>query len=201
MPQSQEAKLKDLYEEIELDPDFESLRRPNIRFVPGTGPMNPDLMLIGEAPGKMENAKCVPFIGTAGSNLNNFLSEAGIPRNRIFLTNLIKYWPLNFNSTEFSRTRPPSKEETDAARDYILEEIDIVNPRIVGLCGFYSLNTVLPDESSIRKVNGHLLHDRFVPLYHPAVISYDERKVPLLREGYMKLGDILKGHPKLGKTG
>jgi uracil-DNA glycosylase len=69
--------LNRVYEQYKADRRLEHLRRPGINFVPGMGPLKPALMLIGEAPGRLENAKHLPFVGQAGIALSNLLEDVG----------------------------------------------------------------------------------------------------------------------------
>src|SRR6186713_1299919 len=63
------------------------------RYVPGIGPIEPDLMIIGEAPGKNESEQGIPFVGPSGEILNECLRKAGIRRNECYITNVCKYQP------------------------------------------------------------------------------------------------------------
>jgi DNA polymerase len=62
-------------------------------YVNGIGPLEPDLMAIGEAPGSNENAQGIPFVGASGDILNDCFSKAGIKRNAVYITNVVKYQP------------------------------------------------------------------------------------------------------------
>jgi len=186
--------LTALYKDYQEDPKFDNLRHESIKFVPGSGPINPTLMLVGEAPGRLENAKGECFVGRAGDILNGLLQGIGINRSEVFVTNVIKYWPIDFTTGTFNSTRQLSEEEIEAARDYLTHEIDIIQPKIVGLCGGFATRSIFPDLKTVYHYNGKLLDDMFVPLYHPAVLSYTQsmRKWPAVRKGYNRLGDLLK---------
>jgi len=179
--------LHDLYTRIHNDPVFEDLRSTGSNFVGGQGPFRePELMLIGEAPGKLENANKIPFVGIAGKNLNELLMKVNLNPRNIFITNIIKYWPQDSESN----TRKPSKKEMEAARPYIMEEIEILNPMFVGLMGDTAIRTILSEqeyEGNVYSVNGKIFDDRFVALYHPAVLSYSPEKKAQVFEGYRKL--------------
>lgn len=176
--------LADLYEAYKKDPRFDHLRRDTVNFVPGVGPLKPTLMLIGEAPGRMENAKRIPFVGQAGQALTNLLEDVGIIEYDIFETNAVKYWPPR-RGTPPNVT--PTEEEISASREYLLREIEIVDPAIIGMCGVSAYKAVFADAKTIYDHHGELLEGRFVPLYHPARICYDPSTKPKVREGYTKL--------------
>jgi uracil-DNA glycosylase len=90
---SKKDELQALYEDYMIDERFEHFRDLHKNFVPGMGPLSPKLMLVGEAPGRMENAKRLPFVGQAGINLANLLEDVGIDQYNVFMTNVLKYWP------------------------------------------------------------------------------------------------------------
>lgn len=175
--------LRNLYLEYKEDPRFDHMKVPGHRMVGGTGPLNPRLMLIGEAPGKLENARGVPFVGRAGENLMNILEDVGIDAHEVYLTNAVKFLPLD----KERKIRAPSMAEMEASREYLSREIDIVNPKVVGLCGRVPLMTVLPGAGPWKAIHGHLLHNRFVPLYHPAFITYRPERKSDVKAGYRKL--------------
>jgi len=185
---SQKAKLKELYDQYTVDPVFDHLRAEDINFVPGAGVLKPKVMLIGEAPGKIENAKTIPFVGPAGKELKIILEEVHIDSdNDVFFTNVVKYWPR----TKERRTRPPVEKEVQASRKYLLEEIELVNPIFIGLCGRISIQAIFPNVESVRSQHGKLLHGRFVPLYHPAVVLYKPEKKEEVLIGYRVLRSLL----------
>lgn len=183
----QNDRLIALYDRYDSDLNFHMLRKPGVKIVPGSGQLNPILMLIGEAPGKLENARGAPFLGAAGNNLDKFLANINVNKEDTFKTNVIKYWPRLPSGS----TRPPYKEEIEDSRDYLLEEIDIVNPLLVGLLGFYAINTVFPSIRSVFAHHGKLLENKFVPLYHPAVTLYQPAKEDLVRSGFDSLSEYI----------
>ena len=89
----------------------------------------PALMLIGEAPGETEVLKRRPFVGRAGKNLDEFLSLAGLKREEIFVTNVVKIRPVEVGPTGRSRNRAPNREELALFTPWLLREIAQVRPR------------------------------------------------------------------------
>jgi len=152
--------------------------------VPGRGPLNCDIMLVGESPGTIENANRQPFVGRAGNNLTNILTDVGIDPYDVYMTNVVKYWP---RPEVPGAKRLLTEQEIKASREYLQEEIDIVDPLIVGLCGRFAIQAIYPDKTEVFADHGDLLDGRFVCLYHPAVLSYDKTKRDLLLQGYGKL--------------
>jgi DNA polymerase len=179
--------LKALYDSYLMDTKFAHLRDAKRKFVPGAGPLRANLMLVGEAPGKMENAKGVPFVGRAGINLTNLLEDVSIDVDDVFFTNAVKFYPLRHVDGNFT----PTEEEIAASREYLLKEIDIVEPLVVGMCGRTAIHTVYPNLNDVFHNHGKLLDGKFVPLYHPAVVSYQPHRKLAVREGYTKLAAYL----------
>jgi DNA polymerase len=180
--------LKALYDAYVVDERFQHLRDIGRKFVPGAGPLKPSVMLIGEAPGKMENAKGIPFVGRAGVILDNILTDVRIDSDDVFQTNSIKYQPAPVSQGPGLPPRfPPTEEEIEASREYILEEIEIVEPIVIGLCGRTAIHLVFPNVENVYSHHGELIKGKFVPLYHPAVIGYNPLRKIIVREGYTKL--------------
>jgi uracil-DNA glycosylase len=185
--------LKLLYDAYYVDERFSHLRRidPPRKFVPGSGPLKASLMLVGEAPGRMENAKGMPFVGRAGINLTNLLDDVKINSDDVFFTNAVKFWPEKKFDENNVANYTPTEEEVEASRDYLIKEIEIVEPLVVGMCGRTAINAIFPEINDVFHNHGALLKGRFVPLYHPARISYQPTSKRAVKEGYTKLAAYL----------
>jgi uracil-DNA glycosylase len=179
--------LNELYEEYEREPGLVTLRKPGIKLVKGRGPSNPDIMLVGEAPGALENASGEPFIGKAGKLLDQLLEKIGRIRDEIYITNAVKYWPLDENNS----TRHPSPIELGISKYYLLREIDIIKPRLVGLCGHSAITCLFPHVRSVSEVHAQLIAERYVPLYHPAQMGYKPLMSGKMLKGYKMLNEYL----------
>lgn len=101
----------------------------------GEGPQNPKLMLIGEAPGEQESLQGRPFVGKAGKNLDHFLELAGLAREEIYISNVVKIRPTKTGSTGRLSNRPPTKEEIAFFRPWLMAEIARVNPGVIATLG------------------------------------------------------------------
>jgi len=134
-----------------------------INAVPGEGPEDAKIMLIGEAPGKKEDETGRPFIGRAGALLGRALNEASLSREEVFITNVVKCRPPD--------NRKPKAKEIKACRTYLLEQIDIVRPSIIVTLGLTALqsfkDTKRMQESSFEWVYRDKKIKIF-PTYHPA---------------------------------
>ncbi len=95
--------------------------------VPGEGPSNARIMLIGQNPGSEEDISGRPFIGRSGKFLTKTLAEYGINRNQIFVTNIVKHVS--------PKNRKPTTEETKSCLPYLVNQIRIIKPKIVILVG------------------------------------------------------------------
>lgn len=186
---SREAGLQELNKLYSEDNRFETLRVEGNRLVPGNGPLEPKIMLIGEAPGRSENTRGRPFVGKAGVILNKVMNDAGLDLHAAYRTNIIKYWP---HDPETMEPRSCSASEFEGAVSYIRHEIELVNPSVVGLLGLNPLQALFPSCGSIFKIHGELMYEKYVPLYHPAVAMYRPEKYDTLLRGFKRLSDHVR---------
>lgn len=163
--------------------------RQNIVFGDG----NPDakLMLIGEAPGKDEDEKGLPFIGRSGRLLTRLLEEEGILRKEIFITNIVKCRPPN-------NRNPLPTESLTCKNLLLLNQIKIIKPKIIATVGACSLRlfTKKGDAANfkISKIHGQpFRHNNIliVPLYHPAYILRNNSKLPVFLQDIQLLKKLL----------
>ena len=152
-----------------------SLWRTKKNPVFGEGPENADVMLIGEAPGRNEDETGRPFVGKAGRLLNDLLNEAGLSRNSVYITNIVKCRPPG--------NRDPMPFEIEMCSPYLDLQISIIKPRIIITLGRFSMSFIQRKfglkEMPISKVHGMhfkidtlFYHGYFVPMYHPAAGLY-----------------------------
>ena len=150
---------------------------PDRALVPGDGNKSAGIMLVGEAPGRTEVATGRPFVGKAGKNLDRFLARIGLARGDIFITNCVKFRPTRPGVREGGANRPPTAGEIAAQRDFLMEEIELVNPKVLVTLGGVPLKSVLNDMgASIGAYHGRPVAGKngrtLFPLYHPASIIY-----------------------------
>ena len=129
--------------------------------VPGSGPSPAQIMLVGEAPGREEDLKGLPFVGRAGRLLDTALAQAGLERSEVFITSVIKCRP--------PENRKPMKREVDLCRPYLQAQMDLVRPRIVCLMGNTATQAVLGMQG-ITTLRGEIQQSRFLVTYHPAAV-------------------------------
>ena len=141
------------------------------RYVPGQGPSDAEVMLVGEAPGATEVSESAPFVGQAGRKLDSALNDIGIDRSGLYLTNVVKVRPPD--------NKTPTKDEIDAWMPVLEVEIDHVNPAIIVPLGTTASQAVLSTQEGITEVRGREFdrEDRtVVPTFHPAAMFYDDSK-------------------------
>lgn len=140
------------------------------------GNADAQIMLIGEASGKQENEQGLPFVGKSGEQLDDLLKKAGFenPESEIYFCNVVKCRPVKNN-----KDRKPSKEEVLACKKYLLEQINIVNPKIIILCGNTAKN-VFEIKEPMKTAHGKMYKNgeiKLFPIYHPRASITNEIKI------------------------
>lgn len=134
------------------------------RAVPGEGAAPARVMLVGEAPGTQEDVEGRPFVGRAGQFLNQMLTDIGLTREQVFVTNSVKCRP--------PRNRAPRDDELSICRENWLDrQIHLVDPRIIVLLGAASIRQIFGRTPRLSELHGQL-HTRegraYFFAYHPA---------------------------------
>jgi len=163
------------------------LHRGRTHAVPGDGPIDAQIMFIGEAPGFHEDQQGIPFVGAAGQFLNELLEEAGIDRDAVYITNVIKCRPPG--------NRDPKIEEVEACKDYLDRQIELIDPKIVVTLGRHSMARAFPDEKisavhgQARKVGDQI----YLPMYHPAAALHQPSLRSSVEADFQILRELLDG--------
>jgi len=155
------------------------------QVVPGEGPWDADIMLIGEAPGATEDLVGRPFVGAAGGLLDRCLKTVRLNRKKIYITNVVKCRPF--------KNRQPTTEEKALCFHYLSKQLEIVDPRLVILSGATSLSMFWP-KAKITVVHGTPFTSRgriFLPIYHPAAALRDRRIEPEIVADLKKVKGLL----------
>jgi DNA polymerase len=184
-----QAQLDDLAKKIvdvNVCPD---LKAQATQLVMGDGKPDADIVFIGEAPGKKEDIEGKPFIGAAGKFLNEMLAVAGMDRSDVYITNIVKYRPPN--------NRDPLPEEKSAFLPYLLEQLNIIQPKVVITLGRHSMEYFLPGQK-IGEIHGQpqamkLGNKQIIlmPLFHPAAALYNGSLRQTLVDDFLKVPEVL----------
>lgn len=168
---TKQVKLTTLAQEIIDTHVTPELKASAIQLVMGDGDANADIVFIGEAPGKQEDEQGLPFVGASGRFLNEMLAAAGMERNDVYITNIVKYRPPN--------NRDPLPEEKREFWPYLMRQLEIIQPKVVITLGRHSGECFIPDlrisrdHGHARTVTYHEYKFLVIPLYHPAAALYN----------------------------
>jgi len=157
----------------------------------GVGNPHASIMFVGEAPGFNEDQKGEPFVGAAGKLLNDLLASAGLSRDYIYIANVIKCRPPN--------NRDPEPDEVETCKPFLLQQIQLIRPKLVCTLGNWATQTLLERKVGITKVKAQAFYLKdFVlfPLLHPAAALHQGNLLPTLKEDFKKLKDFLDKHTK-----
>lgn len=189
-------------------------------FTPGQGPLHPDLMLVGEAPGRHEEKVNIPFSGASGQELIKFLNSIGYSRQNTYITSVVRQRPYSVKRVRDKKTgklvektpnRTPTKKEVLAFAPLFDWELATVKPRVIVPLGNTALQRLLGPHANIGDLHGQKLvrviqqatpdHQGYqwssekyvlVPMYHPAAVLYARRLMPVVQADWQKLGQIIQ---------
>ena len=163
-----------------------ALARTRIQSVPGEGPLDAEVMLIGEAPGANEDRQGRPFVGQAGQFLEELLAAAGMKRTEVYICNVLKCRP--------PANRDPQPDEITACRDYLDEQIALIDPLMVITLGRYSMSRYFP-QMAISRIHGQFknIDGRcYVPMYHPAAALHQQNLRDVILDDFRAVPRILE---------
>ncbi len=176
--------LQEIAEQVHVCTRCE-LYRGATNAVPGEGNPNARILLIGEAPGFHEDAQGKPFIGNSGKFLTELLAKAGLSREDVFITNVVKHRPPG--------NRDPLPDEILACALWLDKQISIIDPDVIVTLGRFSMARYFPGQR-ISKIHGQPkeVDGRFVvPMYHPAAALHNGSLKPELEADFAKLPRLL----------
>lgn len=139
--------------------------------VPGQGDPHAPLMLIGEGPGEQEDWQGLAFVGPAGRLLTQMLAAIQLPRERVYICNVVKCRP--------PQNRQPTPEERAACLPHLRGQVALVKPRVIVLLGATAVAAVLGPEQRITRCRGQWFERKGVSIlatYHPAALLRDPAK-------------------------
>lgn len=186
-----EEKIKKLEEEVE-NCEKCGLYKTRNNPVPGEGSLGAKIMFIGEGPGYWEDQKGRPFVGRAGKVLDELLEHIGLERKDVYIANILKCRP--------PKNRDPKPEEIKKCTPYLERQISIISPKIIAPLGRFAMEFIfdkfgLP-EKKISQVHGEVFEVsiiagkiKIIPLYHPAVATYNPNRKGELKKDFEKLSE------------
>jgi len=183
--------LKDLNKEISNCTKC-NLSKTRTNAVPGDGNSNTDVLFIGEAPGRNEDLKGKPFVGRAGEVLDKLLDSIGLGRKDIYIANILKCRP--------PKNRNPLASEINTCTPYLDKQIEIIQPRIIVPMGNFATSYILEKynlkKEKISNVHGNKFFVNtitgkieIIPIFHPAVVTYDKNKMSQMKEDFKKISE------------
>lgn len=162
--------------------------------VPGEGDPCAGIMFVGEAPGYNEDLQGRPFVGAAGSLLNELLSLAGLERKAVFITNVVKCRPPN--------NRDPKDEEVEACKPTLLRQFEVVEPRVLVCLGRHSsklffevaglsLTSIMRERGNVRRLRVGGREVICLVTLHPAAALYNPQLRQLIESDFQLLRSVL----------
>lgn len=154
--------------------------------VPGQGDEHAPLMLIGEGPGQVEDEEGLAFVGPAGQLLTRMLAAISLPRDRVYICNIVKCRPPN--------NRVPEPAEAEACRLHLRNQFALVRPKVIVLLGSTAAKSILGPEIRITRDRGRWYERKgvwFMPTYHPSALLRDPAKKREAWEDMQSLRDRL----------
>jgi uracil-DNA glycosylase family 4 len=158
-----------------------TLHRGRTQAVPGEGPVNADIMFIGEGPGFHEDRQGRPFVGAAGQFLEELLASINLTRQQVYIANVVKCRPPG--------NRDPLPDELSACAPYLDRQIEIIRPKVIVTLGRFSMARFFPG-ASISKIHGQpkrVGNVLVVPMFHPAAALHQPKWRPVVEADFKKL--------------
>ncbi|OGG45582.1 hypothetical protein A2673_01050 [Candidatus Kaiserbacteria bacterium RIFCSPHIGHO2_01_FULL_50_13] len=188
------TEMKKVRDEVfSLDGELAEYRKKNNYFaVLGEGSHDANIMFIGEAPGRNEAKTGRPFCGAAGRILDDLLLSINVPREDVYITNIVKDRP--------PENRDPLPSEIELYAPFLDRQIDIIKPKILATLGRFSMEYIMRkfelvfELESISAAHGKM-YDAFasygaikiIPLYHPAAAIYNQSLKETLKKDFQEL--------------
>jgi DNA polymerase len=158
------------------------LYRNATQTVFGSGPVDAEIMLVGEQPGDKEDLAGEPFVGPAGKLLDRAMHDAGVDPRRVYLTNVVKHFKWE-RAGKVRLHKKPNSEEVRACRPWLERELELVDPAIVVLLGATAAQALLGRSFRVTASRGQLVEWQYEPLVlatiHPSAVlrAGDQREV------------------------
>ncbi len=163
--------------------------------VVGRGNLQAPIMIVGEGPGQNEDETGLPFVGRAGQLLEKILESVKLDSERdVYICNVVKCRPPG--------NRNPSTDEAEACKPYLLEQIRIIDPKIILLTGATAVKVLTGDKRGITKIRGEWIEWQgrlCMPILHPAYLLRNPSRQPGSPK-WLMWQDIQKVRTKMDET-
>ena len=141
------------------------LHQTRSKIVFGEGNATPDIVFIGEGPGRDEDILGRPFVGKAGQLLDRIINAMGVSRKDVYITNMVKCRPPN--------NRVPESDEILTCNQFLVQQIDVLRPKIICALGNCAAQFLLQSKVPMTVIHGKFFDYRGIcvcPTYHPAAL-------------------------------
>ncbi len=181
--------LQKIKVDMEADKKLPLISKPE-DVIPGDGNPNAEIVFIGEAGGYHESIQRKPFVGNAGKLLDQMLRTIGLPRESVYITNMVKTRP--------PENRDPTPDELSIYSKYLDRELEVIQPKVIITLGRFSMGKFLPGVT-ISSVHGKVQRVKWknhdivvVPMYHPAAALRNGNMMFSFKDDFRKVPEILK---------
>lgn len=166
------------------------LHKTRKNLVVGEGSLDVRVMFIGEAPGFNEDLQGKPFVGRAGKVFDDLLKSVELDRKDVYIANILK--------CKLPENRSPKPEEIKACTPYLDSQIVIIKPKIIVTLGSFSMSYIFEkfglEQGKISNLHGRVFKitnlagiEKVIPLYHPAVATYNPGMKSILIEDFKSI--------------
>jgi DNA polymerase len=162
------------------------LHRGRKTIVFGEGNEKATLMFIGEGPGYDEDVQGRPFVGKAGQLLTKIIQSINLPREEVYIANIIKCRP--------PQNRNPEPDEIQSCSPFLMKQIQVIQPKIICALGAFSAQTLLKTETKITALRGKfydLEGIKVIPTYHPAFLLRNPERKREVWEDMKKIAELM----------
>lgn len=137
--------------------------------VPGEGNIKAELIFVGEAPGRDEDVQGMPFVGKAGRLLTKIIDAMQFKREDVYITNIVKCRPPD--------NRTPHRDEVEKCKDYLLEQLEMIKPRVIVALGKVAADFFVPNNKGMTALRGNFYdyeEIKVMPTFHPSYLIRNE---------------------------
>lgn len=161
------------------------LHETRTNAVSGTGSFTADVMFVGEAPGRSEDIAGKPFVGAAGKRLEAALKSAGVSRESVYITNIVKCRPPD--------NRVPTNTEQESCAEYLENEIQIINPKIICVLGNTAFASLLGGSDITNNHGKTVKRDNriYFVSFHPAATIYNQKLIEKFEKDILQMFSLV----------